>query len=237
MFLIFGAALLYSSVGHAGASGYLAVMALVGMAPATMRPTALVLNVLVAVIATLKFARAGCFSWRLFWPFAATSVPMALLGGYLALPGRVYKIVVGLVLVYSAVHLLWATRGAEEAEARSPKLAVALVCGAGIGLLSGLTGVGGGIFLSPLILLLGWAATRETAGVSAAFILVNSLAGLAGQLPALASLPASTPGLAVAAIGGGWLGSTYGSRRVGERGLKRILAVVLLIAGAKIIAT
>ena len=167
--LFFVAAVLYSAVGHAGASGYLAAMAFVGVAPATMKPTALVLNLIVGTIALVQFARAGYFSWRLFWPFALGSVPLAFIGGAILLPGHWYKTLVGLVLLLAAARLVWERTSASHSVGTLPK-APAVACGAGIGLLSGLTGTGGGIFLSPLLLFTGWAETRETGGVSAAFI-------------------------------------------------------------------
>lgn len=230
--LIFIAALLYSSVGHAGASGYLAAMALFGVAPEAMKPAALTLNILVALIATLKFARAGCFVWRVFWPFALVSVPCAYLGGRLHVPGHIYKPIVGAVLLFAA-YRLWPRRVQSGVEVNpSPPVPLALGAGAGIGFLSGLTGVGGGIFLSPLLLLLRWAEPRQTAGVSAAFILVNSLAGMAGQLKRELSLPAGLPWWAAAVVVGGLIGSHIGSRKLAPVGLRRLLAVVLVIAGS-----
>jgi uncharacterized membrane protein YfcA len=235
--LIFGAALLYSTVGHAGASGYLAAMALLGVAPAIMRPTALTLNVAVAVIASVKFIRAGCFSWPLFWPFAVTSVPAAYLGGRLGLPSHLYKAAIGLVLLYAAVRLFRTARlPVRPVTARPPRWA-ALLGGAVIGLLSGLTGVGGGIFLSPLLLFMGWAETRESSGVAALFILANSSAALLG---APASVTALTAGLVVwlpAAVLGGVLGAEYGSRRLATPLLRQCLAAVLVVAGAKLMLT
>lgn len=236
--LIFAAALLYSSVGHAGASGYLAAMALCGVAPAVMKPSALVLNVLVASIATVQFYRAGRFSFPLLWPFAVASVPLAFLGGALTLPGIYYRPVVGLVLLFAAYRLLRVPNPVEERPETKPvPLPSALASGAGIGLLSGLTGTGGGIFLSPLLLFMGWAETKESAGVSAAFILVNSIAGLAGLLTGFAALPRSIPLWAVAAVAGGLLGSGLGSRYLKSHVLRRLLAAVLVVAGGKLILT
>jgi len=232
-FLVLIAALLYSSVGHAGASGYLAAMALLGASASIMKPTALALNILVATVATTQFLRAGCFSWRVFWPFALTSIPFAFLGGTLAISGTIYKQLVGVVLLYSAWRL-W-TRARMHVVAHRPPRAVALVLGGAIGLLSGIVGVGGGIFLSPLLLFMGWAEMRETAGTSALFILVNSVAGLAGQVASLAMLPPATPVLAVTAFAGGLIGSTYGARRLATPTLRRLLAVVLVIAGVKML--
>ena len=235
--LILLAAVLYSSVGHAGASGYLAAMALVGVAPGVMKPTALVLNILVAVIATVKFYRVGAFSWRLFWPFAVASMPFAYLGGTLTLPGHVYKPLVGAVLVYAAWwSFRTAHRSAYTIEAR-PNVIVLVAAGAALGLLSGLTGVGGGIFLSPLLLLLRWAEVRVISGIAAAFILVNSVAGLLGVLAKSPSLPPALPYWAVAAIVGGFIGAEFGSRRLPNPTIRKLLALVLLIAGAKMIAT
>ena len=185
--LIFIAAFLYSSVGHAGASGYLAVMAFLSVPALVMRPTALVLNIVVATIATARFAAAGHFSTRLFWPFAVTSIPFAFIGGSLVVPSRVYSVLVALVLIAAAVRLGLEREAGGQMPARAQRLPLlaALISGALIGLLSGLTGTGGGIFLSPLLLFMGWAETRPSGGVSAAFILVNSIAGLAGNLAAL----------------------------------------------------
>jgi uncharacterized membrane protein YfcA len=237
--LIFAAALLYSSVGHAGASGYLAAMALCGVAPAVMKPSALVLNVLVATIAAVQFYRAGRLSFALLWPFAVSSVPFAFLGGALTLPGALYRPAVGIVLVCGASLLLGAPRAVDATtpDAKPVPLPTALVAGAGIGLLSGLTGTGGGIFRSLLLLLMGWAETRESAGVSAAFNLVNSIAGLAGVITRLATLPRSVALWAAAAVAWGVLGSGLGSRSLGSHTLRRLLAAVLVIAGAKLILT
>jgi hypothetical protein len=232
--LVLAAALLYSSVGHAGASGYLAAMALVGVPAATMKPTALVLNVLVASVASVQFLRAGRFAWRVFWPFAVTSVPFAFVGGGLALPATRYKQLVGVVLLYAAWRLFSGARTAVDAP-HDPPVAAALGLGGLMGLLSGLVGVGGGIFLSPLLLFMGWADTRVTAGVSAVFILVNSLAGIAGHLSSLALLPPSTAVLATVAFAGGLAGSTYGARTIATPMLRRLLAIVLVVAGIKML--
>lgn len=233
---------LYSSVGHAGASGYLAAMALFGIAPDVMKPTALLLNILVAVIGTWQFVRAGHFDWKLFWPFAVMSVPLAFVGGTIRLPPEYYKPFIGLVLLFSAwriaaVAMKSARATGAEPPTRSPPLGVALGAGAVLGFVSGLTGVGGGIFLSPLLLLCRWAEPKTTAAVSAAFILVNSVSGIAGW----ASKPgAMWPGwefllpLGIAAIVGGGVGSYLGSRKLDPRAIRWLLAVVLVIAGAKL---
>ena len=230
---IFLMAALYSSVGHAGASGYLAAMALAGLAPSVMKPTALTLNILVALIATARFYRAGFFSWRVLLPFALSSIPFAFLGGALSLPGSVYTKVVGVVLLYGA-YRLWRHAAAEaNAEARPVPLPAAVALGAGIGLLSGITGVGGGIFLSPVLLLAGWAETRQASGVAAAFILVNSVAGLAGHLASVRQVPDSIYLWGAAAVVGGIVGTELGRRRLATVTLRRVLSAVLLIAGLK----
>ena len=231
------AAFAYASVGHGGASAYIAALALAGVAPAEMRPIALLLNILVSAIGTYKFRRAGYFRWRLFWPFAAVSVPLAFVGGAVTLPGHAYRILVGVVLVYAAWQLWRSARAGEEMrEVREPPVGRAMGIGASLGFLSGLTGVGGGIFLSPVLLMLGWAGTKQTSAVAAPFILVNSIAGLAGGFTmSAASLPAYIWLLALAVLVGGWFGAEYGSRRFANPLVRRILAIVLAAAGAKMV--
>jgi uncharacterized membrane protein YfcA len=230
---IFVIAVLYSMVGHAGASGYIAVMTLLSLAPDFIKPAALALNVLVASIAAVQFARAGHFSWALFWPFALLAAPMAFLGGAVQLPPGVFKPLVGAVLLFSAARLVWSS--ATEGATRPPPRAAALASGAVLGLLSGLTGTGGGIFLTPFVLLMGWAHARTAAAVSAAFILVNSVAGLGGHLWAAGGVPQGIWPLLAAAGLGGAIGSTLGSRHLAPLAIKRFLALVLLIAGAKLV--
>lgn len=230
------AAFLYASVGHGGASGYLAVMALAGIAPETMRPAALSLNVVVASIAAWKYTRAGAFDWRVFWPFAAASIPMAYVGGALHVPEVIFKPLVGVALLFAAWRMYLSSRRV-EVERHEMRLLPALAAGAVMGILSGLTGVGGGIFLSPLLLLMGWAGTRETSGIAALFILVNSLAGLAGlaSMGSLAALPANFVWWAVTVAVFGWLAAELGSRRLQLPVIRNLLALVLGVAGAKMI--
>ncbi len=230
----FVAALLYSAVGQAGASGYLAIMAIFAMAPEQMKPTALLINILVATVATIKFHQAGYFSWSIFWPFVVTSIPFSFLGGYIALPSQIYKPIVGAVLLYAAYRLIRMRQTKEDVEIKPVPFGMALLCGAGIGLLSGLTGVGGGIFLTPLLLFMGWAEPRVAAGVSAPFILANSVAGVLGNLSSLDVLPNGILIWGIAACIGGYIGSTYGSRKGDAVMLKRLLAIVLFIGGLKI---
>lgn len=232
---IFVVAVLYSCVGHAGASGYLAVMSLFSLAPAVIKPTALTLNILVACIGSWQFWRAGHFKWRLFWPFAVLGMPMAFVGGYMNLPAQVFKLVVGVVLLLSAVRFLMKPQ--EAAEVREPSRSMSIPAGAGLGLLAGLTGTGGGIFLTPLLLLMRWARTKEAAAVSALFILVNSTAGLLGNLSSTKSFPSFAIAPAIAAVAGGTIGAHLGSRRLDHTTIKRVLAVVLVLAGVKLIFT
>ena len=232
---IFVVAVLYSSVGHGGASGYLAVMAFLTVAPGVTRPTALVLNLFVATIGTVQFWRAGYFSWRLFWPFAIASIPMAFVGGIIHLPTDVYKIMLGAVLCLAAVRL--AIRLKNDDDVKDPPIVACLLIGVVIGLLSGMVGVGGGIFLTPILLLMHWAETRVAAGVSVLFILVNSIAGLVGQYSkgVLSILPNEVWIWIAAAVVGGLIGSTLGSKKFDSMTLRRVLAVVLLFAGVKLI--
>ncbi len=225
-------AFLYASVGHAGASGYIATLTLAGLAADVVRPTALVLNILVATLTTYQFARAGHFAWGRFWPFALLSVPAAFLGGTIHVPTNLFKIMVGVVLLLSAAR--FAVRTEDPSSTRFPPRWVALTAGAFLGLLSGLTGTGGGIFLTPMMLHLAWARTKETAAVSAPFILVNSVSGLSGFLAGGRPLPSFAASLAVVAVAAGFLGGFLGSRRFPVRTIRLTLAAVLLIAGAKL---
>jgi len=228
-------AFLYSSVGHAGASGYIAVMTLCGLTATFIRPTALVLNILVASIGSFQFWRAGYFSWRLFWPFALLSIPAAYLGGYLPVPAAILKVVIGVVLLFSAARLFF--RQGDPADAAPPPIPAAIGIGAGIGFLSGLTGTGGGIFLTPLMLFFHWAKIRGAAAVSALFILVNSIAGLVGFVSSGRAIPQFAWTLAVLAVIAGTIGSYLGSRAFAPRTISIILASVLVVAGCKLIFT
>ncbi len=230
---IFVVALLYSSVGHAGASGYIAVLTLFGMGVEVIRPTALTLNILVAAIGFLQWWRAGFFSWSLFWPFALLSVPAAFFGGWLHVPAHYLKILIGLVLWFSAWRLLY--RKEDPPDIARPARPTAVASGAGIGFLSGLTGTGGGIFLTPLMLFCRWAKVKEAAAVSSLFILVNSSSGLAGYVKSGRDLPDFAWPLAVVVAIGGYIGSRLGSRHFPVRGIAVLLAVVLVIAGTKLV--
>ena len=225
-------AVLYSITGHAGASGYIAVMALLGMAPQEIKPLALALNVVVSLVATVQFYRAGHFDRKLFFPFVLGSMPLALLGGYVQLPMQWFKWLMGAALIVAAVRVVVK----QPPITTQPVFSVAASLGAVIGLISGLIGVGGGIFLTPLLLLMGWANAKQAAAVSAPFILLNSLAALVG-LNAYATqwLPDNILYLVLAVLMGGLLGSFIGSRIFSQQGITRVLSAVLLIAGAKLL--
>lgn len=225
-------AFLYSMVGHGGASGYLALMAIAGVASITARPTALVLNCCVSTIAFAQFARAGHFSWKVFWPFALLSVPMAWFGSRIELDPVIYKRVLAVCLLVAVARML-GLFGNKEAEQRPVPVVAALLIGGVLGLVSGLIGIGGGILLSPLLLLAGWADTRTTACVSALFILVNSLSGLV----ALAStgLPPFAWSSLLAALAGGALGSWVGAEKLSAVRLRQALGLVLLFASIKLV--
>jgi uncharacterized membrane protein YfcA len=230
-------ATLFSSVGHAGASGYLAVMGLLGVVPGVMRPTALALNILVSSIGTWRFARAGLFRWDSFWPFALTSIPCAFLAGTLHLPAEWYQRLVALALLVGGLQLILRAHAAADAESQRRAPGVprvrGLLAGAAIGALAGLTGTGGGIFLTPLLLWFGWVATRNAAAVTAPFVLVNSIAGLSGQTVLLGNLPAALPLWLCAVALGALLGTWLGTRWFSVEALRRALGVVLLVAAAK----
>lgn len=227
-------ALAYSSVGHGGASGYLAVLSLFGFMPKEMAPSALALNLLVAGLSFFAYWRAGYFNRRLFWIFAFTSIPMAFLGGFLQVSAKVYAGLLIVSLLFAAFRLAFVNGKKEDDPIRPPSLPVALPVGAGIGLLSGIVGVGGGIFLSPLLILMKWAGAKETAAVSAAFIWVNSAAGLYGHIARKGLNVLQLWPLVVVAFLGGLVGSQLGARKFGNVTLRRVLAVVLALAAFKL---
>ena len=277
LLLFFVIAFLYSAVGHGGASGYLALMSILQVAPEHMKPVALILNLVVSGIAFIQFYRQGHFLWRLFLPIAALSIPMAYLGGFTPLKDDVYQFGLGVFLLVSVVLLNINLRGrislkndddkrvlADNASQLSREyLLAAAVMGGGIGYVSGLLGIGGGILLSPVLLLLGWTQQKQTAAMGAAFIFVNSMSGLVGfvqQHPLWESTAEKVSGVAGQAIADGsvleiyWLsvlmivgalilpvitggvaGSWYGSKKFSHRGMKGILSVVLLIAAIKLL--
>lgn len=236
--LLFCAALLYSSVGHAGASAYLAVMALLGVAPAVMKPTALALNLCVASFIVVRYGRAGLIAPKVALACLAGSIPAAFIGGGWTLPGDYYRPLVGLMLLLAALRLLWPDKQQNTTApdaTRAVQWPLAVMLGAAIGLLSGLTGTGGGIFLSPLLIFLRWVELRKTLGTAALFILCNSAAGLAGNFASVGRLPPELPWMIVAVMLGAWFGSWLGLARLQLGGLRRLLGAVLTIAGVKLI--
>jgi uncharacterized membrane protein YfcA len=234
--LLFILAFLYSSVGHGGASGYLAVLVLFNAAPETMKTSALMLNVFVSLISFTMYARSGYFHWKLFMPFAIASIPAAFLGATVQLDESIYKKILGICLLFPILRLSGII-GKEPDELKTFKWGYGLMIGAIIGLLSGMIGIGGGIILSPVILLLHWAKMKETAAVSALFIFVNSIAGLAGHFSKGVFLEPHILVLLMVAIVGGVSGSYLGARMFQNKLLSYILAFVLLIASIKLIIT
>lgn len=235
--VFFCIAVLYSTVGHAGASGYLATMALLSFPAGVMKPTALALNIIVALVTTIRFAMAGYFSWRLFWPFAFASVPLAYLGGGISMDATIYKMLVGVGLVFAAAHLILRSNAVADdpGPIAYPGIAASAAVGGGIGFLSGLTGVGGGIFLSPVLIILHWAGLRRTAAMAAAFILVNSISGLTGYLHQGGVFPDHIGFWSVAVVSGGFIGSTLGATRINSPALRVLLGVMLVMAGMKLV--
>lgn len=231
--MMVGAAL-YSSVGHAGASAYIALMALFGVPSAVMRPTALVLNIIVASFGSARFIRAGMFRFSTLWPFLVGALPFAFLGGAIELPGEYYRPLVAAVLFLSAARLLWPKELKATTEWTDPPIWLAVICGAGIGLLAGMTGTGGGIFLSPLLLLMAWSLPKPASGVAAVFILCNSVSGLLGNVSQVEALPPALPLYAGAVLIGALVGTTFGIR-LPARVILKALGVVLLIASAKLV--
>jgi hypothetical protein len=228
-------AVLYTAVGHGGASAYIALMALFGVAPEAMRPTALALNILVTGFTSVRYLRAGMFRWRTLWPFLIGSVPFAFIGGGLHLPGQFYRPLVGVILILAALRFLWPKELTANRDPRDPPVAAGIACGGFVGMLSGLTGTGGGIFLSPILLLAGWSGTRTASGVVAVFILCNSTAGLIGNVASLKALPADLAIYAAAVLIGAIIGTNFGVRFQAPMILK-VLGLVLMIAGLKLLS-
>ncbi len=231
---MFLGAVLYTSVGHAGASAYIALMALFGIAPAVMRPTALALNILVAGFTSFRYLRAKLFRWRTLWPFLVGAIPFAFIGGAIQLPGQFYRPLVGVILLIAGVRFLWPKELTNNREPRDPPIIGGIACGAIVGFLSGLTGTGGGIFLSPILLFAGWSDIRIASGVAAVFILCNSIAGLLGNVAIVKALPPNLPIYAAAVLAGAIIGTTIGIRFPVSIILKA-LGLVLIIAGFKLI--
>ncbi|HWR32308.1 MAG TPA: sulfite exporter TauE/SafE family protein, partial [Chitinophagaceae bacterium] len=227
---------LYASVGHGGASGYLALMAFFSYTADTMRPSALLLNVFVSLIAFIQYYRSGHFRWKIFWPFAITSIPASFAGALIIIDPGVYKMILGILLVFPVIKLAGLNFNSEK-KTQKQNLILSLLIGAAIGLLSGMIGIGGGIILSPLILLLHWADMKQTAAVSALFIFVNSLAGMAGIFTTGFDYKPEMGIMIAIALTGGLAGSYFGAKKFETAVLKKILAGVLLIAAVKLLFT
>lgn len=231
-FAIAAAAALYSSVGHGGASAYIAMMALVGLAPEEIRPAALMLNILVAGLGAFRYMRAGRFDWSVFWPFAITAIPAAFLAGRIEVPDEMFRPLLAVALAAAALrYLVWPQIDAVKPSV-APSKRVALPVGFALGALAGLTGIGGGVYLSPLLVFAGWSDPQRATGIAACFIVVNSMAGLAGRASSLALLPDYLPWLALAALGGALIGTTWSLKGLDKRGVLRVLGVVLGLAAA-----
>lgn len=234
--LLFIVAFLYASVGHGGASGYLALMAIYGFAPDVMKPTALLLNLFVSLTAFIQFYRGKHFRWKIFLPLALASIPMAFAGGSINLESGIYKKILGVLLVITVLRFFFVTRKEEEPTGK-PDLTWSVILGAGIGFLSGLIGIGGGIILSPILLLLRWTNQKQTAAISAMFIFVNSLSGLLGQVTKGIRLSTDMWLLVIIAFAGGLLGAWFGSLKFRQEVLRYTLASVLAVAALKLLFT
>jgi uncharacterized protein len=233
--LIFLAAVLYASVGHAGSSGYQAAMALCGVSASVMKPSALILNIFVAAIATARFTYSGSFDRKLWLPLALGAAPFAYFGGKLAVPIPIFKPLLGLVLIIAAARLAFFSKNSSNKTLKPMPFWVGLLLGALIGFISGITGTGGGIFLTPILLFANWSEPKTASGVSAAFILTTSICALIGTAPKLAALPSDLPLWALAAIIGGTIGATLGAKRLATSSLRYLLAIVLVVAAWKLI--
>lgn len=230
-------AVLYTSVGHAGASIYIAILTLFGLSGHVIKPTALVLNICIASFTSWRFIKKDFFDLKVLMPIAIGAIPFAFLGGYINAPNHIYKSIVGVILIISAFGLITSKRSKIDLNVEQPKPVFAIISGAVIGFLAGLTGTGGGIFLSPLILFLGWSNTKKTSGIAAVFILLNSVFGLAGNYASVQNLPEQLPMYVFAAMIGAVIGTTLGIRFYSAVAIRRALAVVLVIAGFKLLFT
>ncbi len=234
--VLFVVAFFYAAVGHGGASGYLALMALYGVAPEEMKPTALVLNLFVSLTSFIQYYRGGYFSKKLFIPIAAASIPLAFIGGMMTVEENIYKRILGVLLLFPVIRFFF-FRNTEDHELKEQNIAVAVVTGGIVGLLSGMIGIGGGIILSPILLLLKWTNQKQTAAISAAFIFVNSLSGLGGMLTQGIKFTDNMFMYVIVAFTGGLLGAYLGSKKFNQNVLKYVLATVLLMASYKLLFT
>lgn len=234
--LLFIIAFLYASVGHGGASGYLALMAIFAISPLVMKPTALLLNLFVSSVSFAQFYRGGHFKWKTYWPFVVTSIPFSFLGGNLTIEANVYKKILGVLLLFPVIRF-FIFPNADPKDHKSSNIPLSLLIGAVIGLLSGMIGIGGGIILSPILILFKWTDQKQTAAISAAFIFVNSIAGLAGQLTKGVTFSTDMVLYVVVAFVGGIAGAYFGSLKFPQSSLKNVLAIVLALASYKLLFT
>ncbi len=234
--ILFIVAFLYAAVGHGGASGYLALMALYGFAPQEMKPTALMLNLFVSFTSFVQYYRGGYFKLNLFVPVAAASIPLAFIGGMITIEENIYKRMLGVLLLFPVIRFFF-FKNTHDSELKPHNLPIAVITGAVIGLLSGMIGIGGGIILSPILLLVMWTNQKQTAAISAAFIFVNSIAGLGGMLTRGITFNSNMVMYIVIAFTGGLLGAYMGSKKFNQNVLKYVLATVLLLASYKLLFT
>lgn len=232
--LLFLGAMLYTSVGHAGSSIYIAIMAFFGLETSTIKPTALVLNILVSSFTSIRFIKAKLVDTSLLAPLLVGAIPLAFIGGSIDLPSALYKSIIGILLLISGLTFLLRKNAGEQKAVRHPHAAVAALIGAAIGFTAGITGTGGGIFLSPIVLFLSWTSVKKTSGTAAVFILCNSISGLLGHLSSVKAVPGEVFVYAIVVLGGAVIGTQFGISRLSNNGVKRALGIVLLIAGSKL---
>ncbi|MFI5221236.1 MAG: TSUP family transporter [Bacteroidia bacterium] len=237
LLLIVIVAFLYASVGHGGASGYLALMVIFGVSPLLMKPSALILNIFVSAIAFVQYFRQGHFKWKLLVPFIITSIPLSFIGAKIQVDVHIYKIILAACLLLAILRLLGFFGKTDIEKNKEINLPAALIIGGIIGLISGMIGIGGGILLSPVLLLLHWAKMKETAALSAAFIFLNSIAGIAGAFSSLENITSQIFLWAAVGISGGLAGAFYGSSKFDNKVLKYILSLVLVFACIKLVIT
>ncbi len=227
-------AILYTSVGHAGSSIYIAIMSLFNLPAPVIKPTALTLNILVSSFTSLRYMRAKLIDFRMLVPLCIGAVPMAFLGGYLQLPINIFKTILGLILIFAGLGFFFKPRFKTNLQIVRPKVTLLFITGAIIGFISGLTGTGGGIFLSPIILAFGWTAVRSASGTAAVFIFLNSVSGLLGNISSISKIPNTIPLFALSVLIGAIIGTQFGIKNFSNTGIKRALGAVLIIAGLKL---
>ena len=237
LLLIFIVAFMYASVGHGGASGYLALMVLFGISPVVMRSSALVLNIFVSAIAFIQYYRQGHFKWNILWPFIILSIPLSFIGAKIHIETHTYKIILAICLLIATLRLLGVFGKNTGMQIREVKFFPALIIGGILGFISGMIGIGGGILLSPILILLCWADMKQTAAVSAAFIFLNSVSGIAGAAGGSGAFSPQIYSWAIVAIIGGTFGGFFGSSKFNHVVLRYVLSVVLLFACTKLIIT